>query len=223
MDTNRKIQGEPGVIRKFRMRPMEVSDSTIVADWYQQIEDISIFDRQVPVPINHREVKQLVETIVADREKEKSMWFMVESENEEAVGMTGLESLNSLHGSAILPVFIAEQWRGSGIGIRMVCMILDLAFRQLRLHRVATVFRADNEASRIIARRCGFTDEGVSRDAWFNQGKYFDLINVGILSDEWERTRLKLASELDSAVTLELGPRATGTWIWPGSQSSISR
>ena len=199
------------------MRPMEVSDSTIVADWYQQIEDISIFDRQVPVPLNHTEVKQLVETIVADREKEKSMWFMVESENNEAVGMTGLESLNSLHGSAILPVFIAEQWRGFGIGLRMVCMILDLAFRQLRLHRVATVFRSDNEGSRVIAKRCGFTQEGISREAWFNHGRHLDLVNVGLLADEWEKTRLELMAELDPAVTLELGPRPTDAWKWPGT------
>ena len=222
MDTERKNRHISGAERRFRMRPMEVSDATIVADWYQQIEDISIFDRQVPVPINQSEVTRLVETIVSDREKEKSIWFMVESETGEAVGMTGLDALNLLHGSAILPVFVAKPWRGSGIGIRMVCMILDLAFKQMRLHRVATVFRADNEASRVIAERCGFTEEGVSRQAWFNQGIHFDLINVGILADEWETTRLELVSALDSAVTLELGPRPTEIWIWPSTGGHVS-
>ena len=202
---------------------MEVSDAPTVADWYQQIEDISIFDRQVPVPINLAEVTRLIESIVADREKEKSLWFMVESDSGEVVGMTGLDALNLLHGSAILPVFVAKPWRGSGIGIRMVCMILDLAFKQMRLHRVATVFRADNEASRVIAERCGFTQEGVSRQAWFNQGIYFDLVNVGILADEWQKTRLELAAALDSAVTLELGPRPTNTWIWPSAGGPASK
>lgn len=223
MDANRHTKGSSGTKQKFCMRPMEISDATTVADWYLQIEDISIFDRQVPLPINHTEVVRLVETIVSDREKEKSMWFMVDTQDGDAVGMTGLETINSLHGSAILPVFVAEQWRGTGIGIRMVCMILDLAFRQLRLHRVATVFRADNEASRVIATRCGFTHEGVSREAWFNQGKHFDLVNVGLLADEWEKTRLELESALDSAVTLELGPRPTDAWIWPGTGGAASR
>jgi hypothetical protein len=102
-------------------------------------------------------------------------------------------------------------------------MILDLAFKQMRLHRVATVFRADNEASRVIAERCGFTQEGVSRQAWFNQGIYFDLVNVGILADEWQKTRLELAAALDSAVTLELGPRPTNTWIWPSAGGPASK
>jgi len=223
MDTKRQNEHHSGVERRFRMRPMEVSDALTVADWYQQIEDISIFDRQVPVPINRSEVTKLVETIVSDREKDKSIWFMVESDSGEAVGMTGLDALNLLHGSAILPVFVAKPWRGSGIGIRMVCMILDLAFKQMRLHRIATVFRADNEASRVIAERCGFIQEGVSRQAWFNHGIHFDLINVGILADEWQKTRLELAKALDSAVTLELGPRPTDTWIWPSASGPASK
>lgn len=201
---------------------MEVSDAPTVADWYQQIEDISIFDRQVPVPINLAEVTRLIESIVADREKEKCLWFMVVSEQGEAVGMTGLEAISSLHGNAIIPVFVAEPWRGTGLGIRMVCMMLDLAFHQLRLHRIATVCRSDNQASRAIAKRCGFTEEGITREAWFNQGKYFDLVNIGLLADEWEKARLELATALDSAVSLELGPRPTDTWTWPGSSGTSS-
>lgn len=46
---------------------------------------------------------------------------MVDTDDGDAVGMTGLEAINSVHGSAIQPVFVAEQWRDSGIGIRMVC------------------------------------------------------------------------------------------------------
>jgi len=73
MDTNRHNEGLSGANQNFRMRPMEISDATALADWYQQIEDISIFDRQIPVPINHAEVVRLAETIVSDREKEKCM------------------------------------------------------------------------------------------------------------------------------------------------------
>lgn len=201
---------------------MEVSDATAVSDWYQQIEDISIFDRQVPVPINQVEVTKLIETIVSDREKEKCLWFMVENSEGEAVGMTGLEGISTLHGNAIIPVFVAEPWRGTGVGIRMVCMILDLAFRQLRLHRISTVCRSDNQASRAIAKRCGFTEEGVSRQAWFNQGRFFDLVNIGLLADEWEKARVELTNTLDSAVTIELGPRPTETWIWPRSDGNAA-
>ena len=202
--------------RRFRMRPIEVLDADIVAGWYQKIEDVSIFDRQVPLPINHSDVIALVKSLAADQEKEKCRWFIAETIEGEAVGMAGLEAINLLHGNAIMPVFIAEPWRRSGVGIRMAGVIIDLAFKQLRLHRVATLYRADNAASNVLLSRLGFKQEGISRQSWFGQGQYFDLLNVGVLADEWEQVRLKLRAELNPAVTVELGPKPSAIWSWPG-------
>ena len=201
---------------RFRMRPMEVSDAEIIADWYQQIEDVSIFDRQLPLPINHAEVITLVKSLVADQEKEKCRWFIAETMDGKAVGMAGLELINMLHGNAIMPIFIADPWRRSGVAIRMAGMVIDLAFRQLRLHRVATVYRADNAASGALISRLGFKTEGVSRQSWFSHGQHFDQINVGLLVDEWQQTRLKLRAELSPDITVELGSRPSAVWSWPG-------
>lgn len=201
---------------QYRMRPMEVSDADIMADWYQQIDSISIFDRQVPVPINQAEVTTLVKSLVANQEKEKCSWFIVESLEGRAVGMAALEAINMLHGNAILPVFIAKPWRRSGVGIRVAGMMIDIAFKQLRLHRVYTIYRADNAATDTLVGRLGFSQEGISRQSWFSHGQYYDLINVGILVDEWEQIRLRLRAELNSAVTVELGPGNSEAWCWPG-------
>ncbi len=202
----------------FRMRPIEVSDAESVADWYQQIEDVSIFDRQVPLPINHADVISLIKSLLADQEKEKCRWFIAETNDGTAVGIAGLEGINLLHGHAILPLFIEDSWRRTGVGIRMACMMVDLAFRQLRLHRVATVYRADNASSRILLDRMGFKPEGIARQAWFSHGQYFDLMNVGLLFEEWEQARQTLQTQLSSNITVELGPRATAAWRWPESK-----
>lgn len=202
--------------RCFRMRPVEESDADIVADWYQQIEDVSIFDRQVPLPINHADAVTLVKSLVADQEKEKCRWFMADATDGTVVGMVALEAISMLHGNAIMPVFIARPWRRSGVGIRMAGMLIDLAFKQLRLHRVSTVYRADNAASAALLERLGFKPEGIARQSWFSQGKYFDLVNVGVLVDEWEQIRLKLRAELSPDVIVELGAGPAETWSWPG-------
>ena len=213
---NRQQQSTLKNQRRFRMRPFEESDADIIADWYQQIEDVSIFDRQVPLPINRADVTAQIKALVADQEKERCRWFIAETEEGTAVGIAALEAINMLHGHTIMPLFIAEPWRRSGIGIRMACMMIDLAFKQLRLHRVATVYRADNAATERLVNRLGFKQEGISRQSWFSQGQYFDLMNVGLLVDEWERTRVKLRAELNPDVTVELGPRSSEIWSWPG-------
>ncbi len=204
----------------FNLRSIEHSDVDTIADWYRQIEDISIFDRHTPVPINHTEVSELVESLVADQKIDKCRWFIAETEEGTAVGMTALESINMMHGNAILPVFIAEPWRRCGLGIRMSAMMIDLAFKQLRLHRVATLYRSDNVATAAMINRLGFKQEGVSKQAWFNGGKYLDLVNVAVLVGEWELNRLALQTELDPAVTLKLGSRASEAWCWPSKNAS---
>ena len=152
----------------------------------------------------------------AEQEKEKCRWFIAATMEGKAVGMVGLELINMLHGSAIMPVFIAEPWRRSGVGIRIAGMVIDLAFKQLRLHRVTTVYRADNAASGALVSRLGFKTEGVSRQSWFSHGQHFDLVNVGLLADEWAQSRLKLRAELNPDITVELGPRPSAILSWPG-------
>jgi RimJ/RimL family protein N-acetyltransferase len=197
------------------MRPVEMRDAATVSDWYQQVEDVSIFDRQSPVPINSVEVSNIVESIITDQKKEKCAWYVVENEQGEMVAMSGLELISQLHGNAIIPVFVAAEWRRTGVGIRICGMMIDLGFRQLRLHRIGTLFRADNTATAILAERCGLKKEGVSREAWFSGGKYHDVVNVGILADEWESSRLELARSINPNVTLSLGPRPSRQWVWP--------
>lgn len=203
----------------FTLRPMEKSDADCMADWYQQVEDVSIFDRQVPMPINHAEVSKIIEDIISDREKEKCAWYIAESGEKESVGMCGLESISLVHGNAILPVFVAKKWRHTGIGMRMACIMIDLAFNQLRLHRIATVYRADNKASEILTARCGFRKEGIARQAWFSQGEHYDLVNVGLLANEWPEKRVELQNGMNPAISASLGPRPSEKWIWPNTAS----
>ncbi len=205
----------PSTQQLFQMRPIELSDVATIAGWYQQIEDVSIFDRQVPVPINHIDVTTLITSLISDQEKEKCRWFVAEASDGTLIGMTGLESINLLHGHAILPLFIAAPWRRCGLGIRMAGMMIDMAFKQLRLHRVSTVYRADNKSSESLLNKLGFYNEGISRQSWFSQGQYFDLMNVGLLEADWQTASSTLHKELSRSVILTLGPRASQDWCWP--------
>ncbi|OED41429.1 hypothetical protein AB833_09680 [Chromatiales bacterium (ex Bugula neritina AB1)] len=199
----------------YRMRPIEISDAEHVAVWYQDIEDVSIFDRQLPLPINTTKVSDLIRTLVVSEEG-NCRWFIAETKEGAPVGIAGLEAINMLHGHAILPLFIAQPWRRSGIGIRIACMMIDLAFKQLRMNRITTMYRSDNLASEVVLNRLGFTVEGTSRQAWFSQGEYRDVTNVGLLVTEWRATRLVLREALDSRVTVALGPDPSDAWCWPG-------
>lgn len=69
--------------------------------------------------------------------------------------------------------------------------ILDYAFLHLGLNCVETKILVDNLPSRKLAKKVGFTEEGVIRQRKYFNGKFHDQINVSILKNEYLKIRNK--------------------------------
>jgi ribosomal-protein-serine acetyltransferase len=74
---------------------------------------------------------------------------------------------------------------GRGLVTRAVTAMLDHAFGTLGLHRVGLRAVADNERSRSVAQRLGFTQEGMLREYVAFPGEQRDLVIYGLLAREW--------------------------------------
>jgi RimJ/RimL family protein N-acetyltransferase len=72
---------------------------------------------------------------------------------------------------------------------RAVTAVLDQAFGPLGLHRVALHTDAGNERSRMLARRLGFTEEGVLREAVVFPNERRDEVVYGLLARDWCKAR----------------------------------
>ena len=83
---------------------------------------------------------------------------------------------------------------GRGLATRAVSAMLDYAFETLGLHRVALQAEVSNEKSIAVARRLGFTEEGIRRAAGVNQGRYVDMLAFSLLAEEWALRQKKQES-----------------------------
>jgi RimJ/RimL family protein N-acetyltransferase len=189
------------------MRPMSVDDIETVSDWLQDVEDFALFDRTLTLPPAKDAIKDMWKADFTGAKFPTAYWFIVEGSDHAAVAVGGLQSVNYVHGDAVLPVLIARPARGQGLGLRVAAIMLDVAFDRLRLRRVTTFFRSDNTRTQRLISRMGFREEGRMRQAWFANGEYLDCIVVGILREEWYSSREKLRADLDSKIALNLGQR----------------
>ncbi|AOH56775.1 GNAT family N-acetyltransferase [Peribacillus muralis] len=131
-----------------------------------------------------------LEKYLEEANKEDSdtyIYKVIDQESQKVIGHISLGRVDRVHKSARVGKVLvgSSEVRGKGIGSEMMKAVLTIAFEELKLHKV-TLGVFDFNASAI---RCyenaGFVREGFLRDARKNGDEYWNLIEMGILENEW--------------------------------------
>ena len=105
------------------------------------------------------------------------------SSTDEHIGCIYLRGIDWKRRCGELHIFIGSALnRGKGYGQAAVRLLLDKAFRDLRLNRVTLEVLADNTAAIRAYEKCGFTLDHVSDNRIFKHGKPKNLLIMGINS-----------------------------------------
>ena len=70
-------------------------------------------------------------------------------------------------------------------------LVLRVAFRQLRLHRVEANVQPTNRRSLAFIRQAGFVREGFSRRYVRIAGRWRDHVRLALLVEDWRARRMK--------------------------------
>lgn len=135
------------------------------------------------LPIGPREHEFWYETL---RRNPNAKFFAVETSDARHIGNAGVYRLDRETDTARLFVYIGEtDALDKGLGAEITRQVCDYCFRRLRVHRVeATVFSYNRRAAASY-RKAGFRQEARMRDAHYHQGRYHDVLILGLLKSEW--------------------------------------
>jgi len=199
----------------FCLKPLTTSDVEHIAAWYEDINDLALIESRIPVPLNAQSLEKMWHNYLLQTEPRTGHLFSICDEDSEPFGHTGLQAINYANGNGIIFVYIRKDMRRCGLALRAMALTLDIAFYQLRLHRITTYVLANNIPSVSLVKRLGFIDEGCMRDEYFYDGEYGDVNMVGLLAEEWENTRSPLSNALDNNVAIAFGRDKQSRWSWP--------
>jgi len=85
--------------------------------------------------------------------------------------------------------FYASDKAPGGTGILMEYDALGYAFETLKLHKLNCEVISYNKAVINLHKKAGFIEEGLFRDYHYFEGRYFDVVRLGMLDSEWEQAR----------------------------------
>jgi len=111
---------------------------------------------------------------------------MVLREGHRHIGNVALQGIHQIHRTAEFAILLGdrESW-GQGYGREAGLLLCRHGFRALQLHRVGCGTFADNEGMRGLARALGMKEEGRRRQAVWKDGRYVDVVEFGVLAEEF--------------------------------------
>jgi diamine N-acetyltransferase len=143
--------------------------------------------------VNDREVMQYFanrQTHISEQEEAGYLEKLIASPNDKAFSVFAGErylgqcSINAIYWPARngrLFIVIRREAQGQGYGPAAVRALLDLAWRQLELHKLWLIVRRDNRAAQAMYLKLGFDFEGVLKDEYRVNERYFDMVRMAIL------------------------------------------
>lgn len=103
------------------------------------------------------------------------------------LGITGIESWQSMHDSGDLGYWLKTSSRGHGYMTEAARATLHFAFEMAGAHRIRVAAATDNHLSLSVIHRLGFHFEGIARHAEFVSGRWLNHSVFGLLSTDIPR------------------------------------
>jgi ribosomal-protein-serine acetyltransferase len=110
-----------------------------------------------------------------------NIWFQGE-----LCGAIGLHAINQRDRNTSIGYWLDEVCEGRGIMTRACRAIVTEGFRQYGLHRIEIHCATGNSRSSAIARRLGFVEEGILREAEWLYDHWVDLRVFSMLEQDWK-------------------------------------
>ncbi len=168
-----------------RLRALEPSDAERAYAW--------INDREVTrflmarYPMSHGDEERWLADSSGNNGFARDVRLAIETKDGTHIGNCGLHRVSTEDRHAELGIMIGDKacWSNS-YGTDTVRTLLRFAFDQMNLHRVALGVFDFNDRAIACYRKCGFVEEGRSRQTYFQDGRYHDIIRMSVLRPEYE-------------------------------------
>ncbi len=180
--------------QRVYLRPLEAGDADVLYDWMNDPELRGLAAFAIPCTLD--EAHAYVDRVGKAKDR---AWFMIcRREDNRPIGETGLLRIFHPWRTADVTMIIGDRdSRGKGLASEAMALLLDYAFGELSLHRLAIGVVGFNEAALAWWTKMGFRREGIQRDGYFYEHRYHDFVMMSLLEDEYREWRARGAASDD--------------------------
>lgn len=173
------------LVRLAALNP--AAEAATLARWTQDAGLLRLMSLAPPLPLSISAARADQERRLANTE---FFGFTIRAlADDRLLGFINLQSPAWTHGDAFMGINLGERedW-GKGYGTDALNVLLRYAFTELNLHRVSLGVFADNTRAIRSYEKTGFVLEGRYRQSARRDGRWLDVVAMGLLRKDWTAT-----------------------------------
>lgn len=173
---------------KVILRPMRREYLEKYFEYQNDVELQLLGSAESPMPMEYERLEAMFEAHLA-RPRSEISWFAIEIQGGKFIGQCLLHNFDYSARNCELGLTIGDRdYLGRGYGRDVVKLLVKYAFRLRNMEKVWLTTNGSNERAQRAFASAGFVEEGrLKRHIWLD-GRYDDLVYMGILRDPPEET-----------------------------------
>lgn len=166
-----------------RLRALESTDLERLYAWINDRELTRYLTARYPVSMAEEErwLKDIPANSLA------GVQLAIETKDRVHIGSLGLHRVSAEDRNAHLGIMIGDKaYWSNGHGTDAIVTLLRFSFGEMNLHKVSLHVFDFNGRALACYKKCGFQEEARLRQHYFGEGRYWDVIAMGLLREEFE-------------------------------------
>ena len=162
-------------------------DGAIEAAWTNDLDYARDLRLGPARPLGAQELQKNYEGLAAKMDAGSQFHYAIHlKDGDVLIGFVRIRSIFWIHGTAVFSLSFADDDLLRQYGPEALDLVFGYGFRELNLYRLETILPSYRQAAIDLFESAGFLMEARRRQAAYRNGRYWDVLNFGILQAEWK-------------------------------------
>lgn len=171
--------------RKIRLREYRLEDLVPIRRWVNNPDVVRYLSDIFLFPHTLEDTEAYLRAKMEQSRDDNRGFVIADAATELFIGQINLDGIDWKNRYAKIGIVIGSpEHCGQGFGTEAMRLLIDFAFDELNLNRLELEVYDFNERARRCYASCGFKEEGRLRQRQFKDGRYADVILMGLLRSE---------------------------------------
>lgn len=171
---------------RITLREYQLEDLPQIREWVNDYEITNNLHDVFLFPNTVHETETFLKMMIEGKSGSKG-FIISDKDTLSYIGQIDLHQIDYKNSNAVLGIVIGKKdYLGKGYGSEAIAILQKFVFKTLNLNRLELTVYEYNERAYHCYLKCGFKEEGKMRKKLFRDGRYWDVVMMSILKEEYE-------------------------------------